>query len=82
MITIQITREAIRSLGGYSEQRGIRWHYHLPPTWVEMPDGRIAIAEPGGYTTKSETLELVRRLYTQRPLLVEWPDGKTSTIKR
>lgn len=82
MTIVKITRGAIRSLGGYSEWRGVRVHYNLPAREVTMPDGRVAIAEPGGYTTKAETLEVVRRVYTERPLLVEWPDGKTTEVKR
>jgi|688.fasta_scaffold2221143_2 hypothetical protein len=82
MTTIKVTRAGIRSLGGYSEQRGVRWYYNLPERLVTMPDGRIAAATPGGYSSKAETLTLVRSLYAERPLLVEWPDGKTSTIKR
>lgn len=55
--------------------------YYLPPVVQHTADGRTVRYEPGGYSSKSNTLALVRRLYAERPLLVEWPDGTTTTVK-
>lgn len=56
--------------------------YYLPAVTQQTPDGRTVEYEPGGYSSKAETLALVRRLYPERPLLVEWPDGKTTKVTR
>lgn len=58
-----------------------KWIYELPPITRQLGD-RIVTDRPGGFSSKAETLALVRRLYDARPLTVEWPDGKTTEIKR
>ena len=76
--TIQITRERQYNRGaGFAW----KWIYHLPERL--MPCGeRMVSVRPGGFSTKTETLDVVRGTYSERPLLIEWPDGKTTTIKR
>lgn len=59
-----------------------KWIYNLPPRTFTMPNGRVVTTKPGDYSTKAETLDLVRRLYSERPLLVEWPDGDTTEVSR
>lgn len=55
--------------------------YYLPAVSLEANDGRVVTYEPGGYGNKAEALRAVRRLYSARPLTVEWPDGKTTEVK-
>jgi hypothetical protein len=59
-----------------------KWRYFLPSRQQITSDGREVRLTPGGFSTKAETLDLIRQLYTARPLLVEWPDGRTSEVKR
>lgn len=62
-----------------------KWIYELPPVTrqEEVEYGtRTVTLRPGGFSSKAETVALVRRLYDARPLIIEWPDGKTTEIKR
>lgn len=58
-----------------------KWIYELPPVTHQLGD-RTVTSRPGGFSSKAETLALVRKVYDARPLTVEWPDGKTTEIKR
>ena len=83
METVAVTRKRTYQSphlkhGGYEW----KWTYYLPQRESVMPDGRIAITEPGGFTTKSEIVDLARRLYEIRPLCLEFPDGTVKEIKR
>lgn len=78
MDTITITQGTITGIYPRYEKHV----YYLPEREVTMPDGRIATATPGGFSSKSETLSLVRRLHPQRPLNVQWPNGTTTVVKR
>jgi len=76
--TVQITRERQYNRGaGFAW----KWIYHLPERIIPL-SGRMVRVRPGGFSSKTETLDVVRRAYSDRPLLVEWPDGKTTTIQR
>jgi len=80
---IQVTRvKTFRS--ALSNGRGYEWKwiYHLPMREVEMPDGRIAKIQPGGYSTKAEMVTLARSLYAERPIRLEFPDGSVKEIKQ
>jgi hypothetical protein len=63
-----------------------KWIYYLPTIQREETtnsgEARTVTLHPGGFSTKAETLGLVRRLYSERPLMVQWPDGKTTEVKR
>lgn len=58
-----------------------KWIYELPSREEQLGERTVTV-RPGGFSTKSETLSLVRRLYSERPLLVEWPEGKATVISR
>lgn len=80
MFTVTITRfKQYASPGQFGP--AWKWIYELPPVTRQLGD-RIVTDRPGGFSTKAETLSLVRRAYDQRPLLVEWPDGTTTEVKR
>lgn len=84
MTTVIVTRyKQYASTGQFGP--AWKWIYELPSVTrqEEVEYGtRTVVDRPGGYSTKAETLDVVRRLYSERPLLVEWPDGKTTEIKR
>ena len=79
MQTVTITRYKQYASPGQSGPAW-RWIYELPPVTQQLGD-RTVTSRPGGFSSKQETLALVRRLYESRPLAVEWPDGKTTEIK-
>ena len=80
MTTVTITRyKQYASPGQFGP--AWKWIYLLPPVTRQLGD-RIVTDCPGGFSSKAETLTLVRRLYVERPLLVEWPDGKSTEVKR
>jgi hypothetical protein len=83
MFTIQVSRaKHYRSPLHQGPGPEWKWIYYLPEREVEMPDGRIAKTEPGGYSTKSETVTLARKIYTERPMRMEFPDGTAKEIKK
>jgi hypothetical protein len=80
---IEITREKqYRSRFYQGPGPEWKWIYHLPERTETTVDGHVRRWQPGGFSTKQETLELVRRIYTERPILVQFPDGAVKEIKR
>ena len=80
MTTVTITRyKQYASPGQFGP--AWKWIYELPTVKTQV-GGRVVTSRPGGFSTKAETLALVRRLYAVRPLLVEWPDGNATEVKR
>jgi hypothetical protein len=81
MNTIKVTRTRAYNRPGCTGYEW-KWTYHLPERFIESPDGRFIRVEPGGFSTKAETIDLARRIYTERPLRLEFPDGTTKELKR
>lgn len=85
MTTVTVTRKRQWARPGQTGPEW-KWIYYLPTIMREttLDDGhtRKFAIHPGGFSTKAETLALVRRLYSERPLMVQWPDGKTTEVKR
>lgn len=80
MTTVTITRYKQYASPGQSGPAW-KWIYELPTVKTQV-GGRVVTSRPGGFSTKAETLALVRRLFPERPLLVEWPDGKLQPVLR
>ena len=59
-----------------------KWTYYLPKRQVTTPDGRNVVVQPGGFTSKVEIVNLARNLYSERPLVLAFPDGTTKQVKR